>query len=197
MYFLLLGIGVGMITLLPPGPVTIALVHLASSAGRRPALRGALGIASGDLALAAPAVAIVAAGTALPDRLFTTLQFVSALALVAIGALLLVAPQLADASMENIRRPGRTMFLITALTPTVLGAWIAMLGAMPFADEPVHLLLFAGGVVLASFLWHPFLGMAAASVGGALSASARRRLSQTGGGLLAIIGFALVAHSMW
>lgn len=182
---------------MPPGPVTVALVHLASASGRQPALRGALGIATGDLVLAAPAVAIVVAGTALPDRVFTAMQTVSALALVMIGALMLLAPAVAESTMENVRRPGRTMFLITALTPTVLAAWVAMLGAMPFADDATHLMLFALGVVLASFLWHPFLGMTAARAGRALSGATRHRLSRIGGSLLTFGGLALAVHTLW
>lgn len=196
MSFLLLGVGLGFLTVLPPGPVTVALVHLASASGRQPALRGALGIATGDLVLAAPAVMIVAAGATLPARAFTVMQAISALVLVAIGALMLLAPAAAESTMQNVRRPGRTMFLVTALTPTVLAAWIAMLGAMPFADNPAHLTLFALGVVLASFLWHPFLGMTAATAGTTLSVPARRRLSRFGGTLLVFGGLALAAHNL-
>jgi len=188
MYFLLLGVGVGLLSLLPPGPVTVTLVHVAGTSGHRAAIRGALGIATGDLVVAIAAVSILGAGAALPVGLFSGLQLASAALLLGLGLMLALRPGVADAAVARIQRPGRALFALTAFTPTVLGSWIAMLAAMPFAANSSHIALFALGVVVASLLWHPLLGLGAATVGSSITATTRRRLSRAGGVSMAVLG---------
>jgi len=193
MNIVLLGVGIGLLTLVPPGPISLALVQVGTRHGRQPALRGALGVASGDMVLGVAAVLIVGMGAALPARFFSASQIGAALLLVAIGLAMLIRPDAASSSIDRIQRPGRAMFLLTSVTPTALGAWIALLAAMPFATEPAQLALFAIGVVVASFVWHPMLGLGAARVGSRLTPHGQKRLSQAGGVAMAAVGAALLA----
>ena len=107
--------------------------------GRRPALRGAAGIVGGDSVLGIAAVALLTLGTALPARVFSTTQLVAAALLIALGALLALRPTAISDSIGRMHRPARTFFLLTSLTPTALGSWIAMLAAMPFAADTTQL----------------------------------------------------------
>jgi len=192
MNLVILGVGIGLLTLLPPGPVTLALVQVGARHGRGYALRGAVGIASGDMVLGAAAVAIVGLGAAMPARAFVAAQVLAAALLLGLGALLLARPAMAAASVDRIRRPGRAMFLLTSFTPTALGAWVALLAAMPFAGDPRELGLFALGVIVASWLWHPLLGTVASALGDRLDDRGQVRLSRTGGLIMAAIGALLL-----
>jgi len=161
-----------------------------------PALHGALGVASGDFVLAWMAVAIVGAGAALPPLAFAVGQGLAGATLIALGLAMLIQPGLVDGPIERIKRPGRTLFLITSLTPSALGAWIALLAAMPFANDTRQLGLFAAGVVVASLLWHPLLGAMASSLGARLGDAGHARLSRAGGVFMALLGIALVASQL-
>lgn len=196
MTFVLLGIGIGFLTLVPPGPVSLTLVQLGARRGRTSAMHGALGVASGDFVLAWVAVAVVGAGATMPGMAFTLGQALAAATLVGLGIALLLRPTLIDGSVDRIQRPGRALFLLTSLTPSALGAWIALLAAMPFADDSRQLALFAGGVVVASLLWHPLLGVLASSLGARLGDSGQARLSRVGGLMMTLLGIALVASQL-
>lgn len=196
MNIVLLGIGIGLLTLLPPGPVTLTLVQVGARLGHRSAFRGAIGIASGDVVLGIAAVGIVGLGTTMPTSVFTATQTLAAALLVLIGILLLARPSTAASSVDRIRRPGRTLFLLTSFTPTALGAWIALLAAMPFADDPRQLGLFAFGVCVASCLWHPALGALASTVGARMGDRGQLRLSRIGGVMMALIGATLAASQL-
>lgn len=196
MNILLLGIGIGLLTLIPPGPISLTLLQVGARHGHKPALRGALGVFSGDCVLGIAAVAIVGMGTAMPSTVFAAAQACSAAILVALGAVLLIKPNLASDSVDRIKRPGRTLFLLTSFTPTALGAWIALLAAMPFAGDVNQLGRFAVGVAIASLLWHPLLGAFASSLGARLTDQGQVRLSQIGGLTMGALGLALVAQQL-
>ena len=194
MNIVLLGVGIGLLSLLPPGPVNLTLVQVGARMGRTPALRGAAGIVGGDSVLGFAAVLILAAGTALPAQVFSLTQIAAAGLLVLLGAALVLRPSVISNSIERMQRPARTFFLLTSLTPTALGSWVAMLAAMPFAADTPQLALFTVGVLVASGLWHPTLGLAASKLGARLNDRGQVRLSQLGGVAMAALGVALVAH---
>ena len=196
MNVVLLGVGIGLLTLIPPGPVSLALVQIGARRGQAPALRGALGIVGGDTVLGVVAVGLVGVGAALPDQVFRLSQLAAAALLATIGAALLARPDVAATTVDRIQRPGRALFLLTSFTPTALGAWVALLAAMPFAADRAQLGLFAIGVVLASCLWHPMLGAAASAIGSRLNERGQRVLSRCGGACMALIGLTLVAHQV-
>lgn len=192
MHHLLLGIAVGFVSIVPPGPVTMTLLQLGSRHGRTPALRGAFGIACGDLTVVWLAIAIVAAGSTLPPAAFLATQLLAAALLVGLGLTMLARPSACAAVVDRIERPGRAFFLITSLTPTVLGAWIALLAAMPFADDLAMLVRFALGAVIASFLWHPVLAIVASRLVDQRS-STQQMLSRTGGIVMVAMGVVAIA----
>lgn len=194
--FLLLGMSVGLITLVPPGPVSMALIQLSARRGPHVALRGALGVAFGDVVLAGVAVAVVGMGSTLPGTAFQAAQAIAAVILIGLGALLWLRPNVAEASIARIERPGRAFFLLTSLTPTALGAWVALLAAMPFAGNRPALVLFAAGVVVASFLWHPLLGATASKIGSRLTATGHTRLARSGATIMMAIGTMLVVPAL-
>lgn len=196
MNIMLLGVGIGLLSLLAPGPVNLTLVQVGARMGRRPALRGAAGIVGGDSVLGAAAVALIALGTALPAQVFSTTQLGAATLLVVLGAILAMRPTAISNSFGRMHRPARTFFLLTSLTPTTLGSWVAMLAAMPFAADTTQLALFTAGVVVASGLWHPVLGIASAALGGRLTERGQVRLSQLGGAGMVLLGMVLVGQQI-
>ena len=89
---LLLGFGVGLLFVLPPGPLAITLVEVGVSRGRVAGARSGFGIAAGDLAVGSAAGVVVVSGGALPDSAFATIQSVSALVLIALGIAMVLRP---------------------------------------------------------------------------------------------------------
>lgn len=196
MNIVLLGVGIGLLSLLPPGPVNLTLVQVGARMGRRPALQGAAGIVGGDSVLGFVSVALLALGTALPANVFSATQVAAASLLIVLGALLALRPAAISNSIDRMQRPRRAFFLLTSLTPTALGSWVAMLAAMPFAADTTRLALFTVGVLVASSLWHPTLGVTAAALGGRLTDRGQIRLSQLGGGGMAILGIGLLLQQV-
>jgi len=99
-----------------------------------------------------------------------------------------------DISVDRIERPARALFLLTSLTPTALGAWIALLAAMPFASDVAQLSRFAFGVVISSFLWHPVLGALASTLSNRLGKRGHLRMSRFGGLSMGLLGLILGAQ---
>jgi|GEM_PF-744368 len=192
----LLGVGIGMLSLIAPGPVNLALLQFGARRGRTHAVRGALGVMGGDSLLGVTAVLILGAGAALPAQAFQTAQVIAALLLLVIGSALFTRPAAAAASVDRIQRPVRSFFLITSLTPTALGGWVAMLAAMPFANDVYRLGFFTAGVLIASYLWHPALSIAGASLGGRLTERGQRTLSRCGGASMGVLGLGLAGSQL-
>lgn len=187
---LLLGFTIGLISIVPPGPVTMTLIEVGAAQGRQRGARGGLGVAAGEVVAAGAAGALVLAGTTLPPAMFSGLQLISSLVLLGIGVMLVTQPAALHTLAVGITHPARALFLLTALTPTVLGAWVAIIAAMPFADDGGSVLLFLIGAVVASLLWHLLVGSAAGDLGHRVSPQAMQRASRLGG--VALVGFGLV-----
>ncbi|MFT4596205.1 MAG: threonine/homoserine/homoserine lactone efflux protein [Paracrocinitomix sp.] len=196
MNIVFLGVGVGLLSLVAPGPVNLTLVQFGACKGRQPALRGAVGVIGGDSLLGFTSVLILGVGAALPARVFSATQLAAAGLLVGLGALLAARPSAVSTSVERMHRPTRAFFLLTSLTPTALGGWIAMLAAMPFANDVAQLGLFTCGVLIASGVWHPLLGLAASALGARLTEYGQVRLAQISGLAMAALGLALLANQM-
>ena len=190
---LLLGFGVGLVAILPPGPVSLSLIEVSVSHGRTGGARGGLGVASGDVVVATLAAVVVLAGGAIPTWIFSTAQLASSLVLVSLGLALFVRPGLCHALSESIVHPGRTFFALTALTPTVFGAWLALIAAMPFATDPTSVATFVAGAGGASLGFHLLLGTTAGGLGQRLSAERLVSASRLGGiAMLAFGGWTLL-----
>jgi threonine/homoserine/homoserine lactone efflux protein len=194
MHIFLLGIAIGLVTLLPPGPLGMTVVGLGTRRGRRAGVRAGLGIASADIVLGCSALLFVGAGAALPAAAFTALRAFSIVVLVAFGLLLVVRASTCFELADRIGRPARSLFALTLVSPLSIVSWIALLAAMPFSTEPGALALFSVGIITASFLWHPVLGAAAGHLGSRLNDRGARVVSRIGGSCL--IGVGLIAFSI-
>lgn len=188
MSIVVLGIAVGLVAVVPPGPISMLLVEVGVAQGRGRGARGGLGIALGELVVVVLALTAVGAGAALPASLFGAVRVASAGLILTFGVLLMARPEVCRQTAGSIRRPLRTMFLITALTPTVFGSWIAILTAMPFAAERAMLWTFAAAAVVASTCWHVGLGVVAGAVRGRLDPATMVRVSRAGGAAMVAFG---------
>lgn len=189
LHTLFLGFSIGLVAVIPPGPVALSLVEVGAQQGRRGGLWGGVGIAGGDAVVASTAAVLVLFGGALPDRFFSATQVVSGLVVVALGLLVALQPDVTHGFARSITRPGRAFFLLTALTPSVFGAWLAMIAAMPFAREPVPVAAFVAGGMAASLGYHLLLGAGAGGIGHRLSPRTLVLASRLGG--TAMVGFGL------
>ncbi len=187
---LLLGFALGLLSILAPGPVTLTLFEVGVAQGRHRGTQGGLGIAAGDAVAALAAATLVLAGSALPTPLFAAVGLASSAALVALGLGMALRPAAVRALALGVRHPARALFLLTALTPSVLGAWVAVIGAMPFAHDRGAVAVFTLGGILASVTWHPLLGATAGTVGSRLDPATLALLTRVGGAALAALGVA-------
>ncbi len=190
----ILGIGLGLLVIPAPGPVSLTLVEIGMRQGRRKGIEGGVGIALADAVALTAAATIVVGGRSLPPFAATALDVASVITLVVIGLLLVVRPLAASALAERIERPLPTMFSFTALTPSVLGMWVAVLNAVPFSTSVSAVAAFALGIVATSLGWHIALAMGASSVGSRLSERVQVRVMRAGG--FGMLAFAL-ATWMW
>lgn len=187
---LVLGVAVGFGSLLAPGPVNVALIELGATHGRRSGIRAGLGVATGDVVLAAAAVGLFGLGAALPPAVFEVARVISLLTFAFMGTMLIIRPGAVEGVVVRITRPFLSMFAMTTLTPSAFGAWVALLGAMPFAGDLNALGVFAAGVLVASVLWHVCLGGVAGYFGTGLQSSVRSGLARFGGACM-------VAFALW
>lgn len=190
MSLFLLGLLVGFVTIAVPGPIAVSLVQVSVAKGRSSGIRAALGIASADALLAGVSIAVVTAGAGMAGSIFAFVQLLTAGVLVGIGLLLVLRPVRVQETAATVRHPLRAFLAITALMPSAIGGWLAMLAALPFADNPASLTAFAAGVVLTSFLWHPLVGLSAGSIGGRLTPRMLRVGTRLGGVATALLGLA-------
>ncbi|MDH3295727.1 MAG: LysE family transporter, partial [Acidimicrobiia bacterium] len=66
-------------------------------------------------------------------------------------------------------------------SPVTIGSWLAILLASPFVSNPLQLIVFVAGIIVASGIWHPTLAVGAASVGHRLSPRVLLWLARSGG----------------
>lgn len=185
---LLLGLGLGLLAVVSPGPITLALVEIGSSRGRRPGLSAGLGVASADILMSMLALLLVVAGAGLPSSVLSGTSLLSSIFLVTVGIGMAMRPDLGRSLVGQFTHPFRAMFTTTALNPSVFGAWVAIYSAMPFSHDPDRLLVFGGGGIAVSLVWHVLLGGASGTLGSALTDQRRTSLARTGG--VAMLAFA-------
>ena len=190
---LLLGFALGFVFVVPPGPLAVTLVEVGVNQGRGAGARSGFGIAAGDLAVGSAAGLVVVSGGVLPAGLFDAVRVVSAGVLIALGIAMIVRPAAVESLAAAIQRPARAFFWLTVLTPTVFGAWIAIIAALPFADDVSAIGTFVIGAALASALYHVALGSAAGEFGRHLRSSVMTRVAQTGGVVFAALGVMALA----
>jgi len=185
---LLLGLGLGALTLVPPGPVSVTLMHVAVHRGRSAGLRSGAAIASADLITGALAIAFLGLGTAALPSIAASTSVVASVAMIVMGGLLTARPAGFGGLAVGIKRPARTLFALTALNPLTLLSWMAIIAAVPAATTTPQKAAVAAGVTVASYCWHPFLGLVAGRVGRGINASATIRATRASGVILILLG---------
>ncbi|MEM9521821.1 MAG: LysE family transporter [Actinomycetota bacterium] len=189
----LLGFALGFLFVLPPGPLAVTLVEIGVVQGRGTGARSGVGIAAGDVAAGSAAGLVVVSGGVLPAGVFTTVQVVSAVLLIGIGVAMALRPSAVESLAGSIQRPVRAFFVLTVLTPTVFGAWIAIIAALPFADDFRAILAFVIGAGCASAAYHVALGSAAGELGRHITGPVMARIAQGSGVLFAGLGVVMLA----
>ena len=189
---LFLGFGLGLLFVIPPGPIAVTLVEVGVNQGRSAGARSGMGIAAGDTVSGGLAGVTVASGGMLPTAVFDGVRITSAIVLIGLGAIMIGRPGTVESMAAAITRPARTFFFLTALTPTVFGAWLAILAAMPFAHHLPSSAAFVVGSGGASAMYHVALGSAAGEFGHRLSGVALVRITQLGGAAFAGLGLTMV-----
>lgn len=191
---LVFGFLTGLALVAPIGPVALTLFGLGAERGRRAALAGAGGVVLADT-LTMP-VALGSAGflASLDGGVVRTFEVVMGLAVVALAISTIVATDRARAAVAGIRRPARTMAVMTVVNPLSLVAWAGVALALPASlRSPATLAVFGIGLVLASAFWHSGLAVAAGSLAQRMGDGPRRVATRVSGVVLLVVGGVLVA----
>ena len=190
---LLIGFLTGLALVAPIGPVSLTLFGLGAEQGRRAALAGAGGVVLAD-SLTMP-VALGSAGflVSLDPSVLRGFEVVMGLALVALAVSTIVASDRAREAVAGIRRPARTLAVMTIVNPLSLVAWAGVALALPTSlRSPGAMAAFGLGLVLASACWHSGLAVAAGSLARRMGDRPRMVLTRVSGVVLLGIGGLLV-----
>ena len=191
---LFVGFLTGLALVAPIGPVALTLFGLGAERGRRVALAGAGGVVLAD-ALTMP-VALGSAGflASLDDTVVRTFEIVMGFALVALAISTLVAADRARRAVAGIRRPTRTLAVMTLVNPLSMVAWAGVALALPTSlRAPATLAVFGIGLVLASAFWHSGVAVAAGSLARRMGDGPRTIATRVSGVVLLVVGGVLVA----
>lgn len=191
---LLVGFLTGLALVAPIGPVALTLFGLGAERGRRVALAGAGGVVLAD-AVTMP-VALGSAGflSSLDADLVRGFEVVMGLALVALAISTIIATDRARSAVAGIRRPARTLAVMTIVNPLSLVAWAGVALALPSSlRSPAALVAFGVGLVLASAFWHSGLAMAAGTFARRMGDGPRTVVTRVSGVVLLVVGGVLVA----
>ncbi len=189
----LVGFLTGLALVAPIGPVSLALFGLGAEQGRRAALAGAGGVVLAD-SLTMP-VALASAGflVSLDPTIVRSFEVVMGLALVALAVSTIVASDRAREAVAAIRRPTRTLAVMTIVNPLSLVAWAGVALALPTSlRSPAAMAVFGLGLVLASAFWHSGLAVAAGSIARRMGDGPRTVVTRISGLVLLGIGGLLV-----
>jgi len=191
---LLLGFATGIALVAPVGPVALTLFGLGTEQGRRAALAGAGGVVLGDLVALPLALAGAGLVAGLDAGVVRGVEVVMGVLLIALAASMLLAADRAREVVAGIRRPTRTLALMTLVNPLSLAAWAGLALALP-ADlrGAGPLLAFGAGILLASAIWHSGLAVAAGTLARRLGDRHRTAITRGSGLLLLAVGGLLVA----
>jgi threonine/homoserine/homoserine lactone efflux protein len=191
---LLIGFATGLALVAPVGPVALTLFGLGTEQGRRAALAGAGGVVLGDLVSLPLALAGAGLVAGLDAGVVRGFEVVMGIALVALAVTTVLAADRARDVVAGIRRPTRTLALMTLVNPLSLVAWAGLALALPSSLRgPGPLLAFGAGILLASAVWHSGLAVAAGTLARRVSDGHRTVITRCSGLVLLAIGGVLVA----
>ena len=190
----LVGFLTGLALVAPVGPVALTLFGLGAEQGRRAALAGAGGVVLADLVTMPVALGSAGFLGGLDPALVRGFEVVMGMALVALAVSTIVATDRARDVVAGIRRPTRTLAVMTMINPLSLVAWAGLALALPETMRtPAPLLAFGAGIIAASALWHSGLAVAAGSLAQRLGDRPRTVLTRLSGVVLLAVGGVLVA----
>jgi threonine/homoserine/homoserine lactone efflux protein len=198
MLALLIGFIAGFITAVPiAGPVAVLVLRDALAGKKNEARQIALGSAIAESFYAGIAFAGIGAAFERFPILLPISQTASAIILVVVGIYLIVRlPKEKAAAKDGKPARARAKWLvglsITALNPTLIASWTAMVaalhGAGAVSSHPLDALPFALGIGLGNMSWFMVLLALVGKYRQKLSPTSVRRGVQIVGGLLAIGG---------
>jgi threonine/homoserine/homoserine lactone efflux protein len=191
---IVVGFLTGLALVAPIGPVSLALVGLGTEQGRRAALAGAGGVVLGDL-ISIP-LALTGAGlvAGLDAGVVRSFEIVMGVVLIGLAGVTIAASDRARDVVAGIRRPTRTLAVMTLVNPLSLVAWAGLALALPPSLRGTGpLLAFGAGILAASAVWHSGLAVAAGTFARRLGDGHRRAVTRASGVLLLAIGAMLVA----
>ena len=189
----LLGFGSGLAMVAPIGPVSLTLFGLGAERGRRAAVAGASGVVVAD-ALVVP-FALGGAGFVggLDAGVVRWLEIGMGLVLLALAFVIVRHAERARQTVAGIERPVRTMAVMTLCNPLSLVAWLGLALALPSDMQvPVTLVVFGGGLVLASAVWHVGIAVASGTWASRMGIRARTAVARVSGLVLFVIAAILV-----
>lgn len=190
----LVGFLTGLALVAPVGPVALTLFGLGAEQGRRAALAGAGGVVLADLVTMPVALGSAGFLGGLDPALVRGFEVVMGMALVALAVSTIVATDRARDVVAGIRRPTRTLAVMTMINPLSLVAWAGLALALPETMRTTApLLAFGAGIIAASALWHSGLAVAAGSLAQRLGDRPRTVLTRLSGVVLLAVGGVLVA----
>ncbi len=192
MMVLLAGIVVGLVALLPPGPITVSMVGLGARRGSAARSAG-FGVASADAMLIIAALVVVALGQELPHWIQTSVRVSSLVFMIAVGIVLICCADRVIGTVDRVERPFRSFWSLSIVSPWVFTGWLALLGAAPFQDETASLAAFACGMVASTWIYHMALGQGASRLSMRISETRLRHATRIGGVSTMAMGVVLAA----
>lgn len=189
----LLGVGLGAVAIIPPGPVTMSLIQVGVQRRARTGAGAGVAVAAADATLALVALGVIALGAATRPGIAAATTVIGVVTMLVAGLVLALRPAAVEQVVGTIERPVLTLFGITLIAPTTLLGWIALLGAVPVSTTADRVAI-ALGVMAFSAIWHPLLGLTAGRIGERASARMIRGTTRAGGVALCALalGFAVL-----
>ncbi len=191
---LLVGFALGMLLVMPVGPVAVTLLGVRATHDARSARRAVEGVVIADFALITAAAVLSASLVRLFAGAEQTLTLLIGMILVGLGAWIAMSSHEVLERAAGIHRQRFTLFLLTVGNPLAVLSWVALLAARPLGVTTTSRLLFITGVLLASYIWHRGLTTAGARVQRRFSAVGISRMTTFAGVAVALVGVASIVR---
>lgn len=184
---LALGFLTGLALVAPVGPISLALIGIGTTNGRRPAASAASGVIAADVLIVVAMLVGASALLTLPDNIVAAVRIVLGTSLIAVGVGLVAKARTALAVVSTIRRPGRTLFAATLANPSTIAVW-AGLATTALPSDRVEQLIFGAGLIAATTMWHYGVAGASAALGQRINDSMLVKLSTAAGFFVIALG---------
>lgn len=187
MTILLLGLGIGLLLVLPPGPLSLSIIGLGAQRGVRPALEAGLGVAIAEIISLLAAAGLVLAGHSLPEIVNQTMRWCSIAAILGMGYVLFTRTSQVNDMLDKIESPFRTLAIVTLASPWIFTTWFALLNAAPVHDRWQDLALYGTGLGLGSLLFYVCLAHGSGALSSRLTEAHVQTLSRVGGAVMVVV----------